>query len=154
MYSVSKDNYKLPNGMEFDRSEYEDMSKYVMSHLEEFQATVLSRVNKKADYLTEQRAKIAIENQKIQLKWDKEFNRKVLDLVRQCIERGSVVVAMMKRMSVVPPDATETVNMTMEQRLIIYPNNMPEKQAYDFIRTKAEEIVRDNMIPPQPIPYP
>lgn len=140
--------------MEFDRGEYEDMFRYVMSHLDEFQATVLSRVNKKADYLTEQRAKIAIENQKIQLKWDKEFNRKVLDLVRQCIECGSVVVAT-NRMSVVPSDttATETLNM-MEQRLIIYPNHMPGKQAYAYVRTEAERIVRDNTIPPQLIPYP
>jgi hypothetical protein len=106
--------------------------------------------------LNARRLFIVTENKKTQLKWDKQFNRKVVDLVRQAIERGmvSLKVAKMVPFTLQTYDdaSTTTVTPSYESFDIWYDSSLPETEAYTRCREQAEDAVRKSMPPPNLLP--
>ena len=89
------------------------------------------------------------ENEAIQRAWDKEFNSKVLDIVRKAIHRGLVQVMIYEKLNFPDyADPNKTIGdkpiRTMEIRYDKY-----RKDAYQNVREQAEKAVRMNMPPPK-----
>jgi len=177
-YSISTQEYILPNGKRFDESDYDEMYDYVMqnaSHLRELEssnpnslsasvytamtpAEILQAMQEARRIIDAtpppikiQRSELELRNRKVQLKWDAEFNRKVLHVVRECIEKGSVHIA---KMQSVRPSAYEGVTSkydktTIEEHLIVYPSHRESVPAYMYVREQAEKIVKTLMPPPE-----
>ena len=94
------------------------------------------------------------ENEAIQRAWDKEFNSRVLDIVRKAIHRGLVQVMIYERIDISTyDDPNKTIAnkpiRTMEVRYDKY-----RKDAYQNVREQAENAVRMNMPPPKLHPIP
>lgn len=161
LFSMEKYGYTLPDGKEFAYEEYDAMTEYVINNLPKFEKAVLDADNddsrvKSRDSQSRERAntrfQIEQENKKIQLRWDKEFNRKVLDLVRRCVEEGTVHAAKMKSLSTADmqwTDADTRDTVGVERYTIVYPRHMTSNAAYMNVREQAEKIVKTTMEPPK-----
>jgi len=174
-FHIERYKYELPDGKEFDYEEYDAMTEYVMQNLSSFEAAVLGEVNKKIkpepasivdieqmvnrasqsqhDRRSRERAnaryQIEQENKKIQLKWDKDFNRRVLDIVRRCVEEGTVHVAMMTGLGLASYDKPVSIGDKIEHHTIVYPRHMTAAAAYMNVREQVEKVVKTTMEPPR-----
>jgi hypothetical protein len=154
-YSMERDEYILPDGAKFhDQHELID---YVQRNLKSFEQTVLGRRHRMTpDELNDRRLFIVTENKKRQLKWDKQFNRKVVSLVTQAIEQGGCTlrVAKMVPFQVSTYGAADTTisSPSYETYDIHYDKWLPEVEAYARCREQAEDAVRHALPPPDLLP--
>jgi hypothetical protein len=91
------------------------------------------------------------ENKKIQLRWDKEFNKQVLNLVEKAIQRGMYQYTVKQPMSI-PPDSNATV--AVKTNVIVITYDKYDKNGYMKVREQCEAAVRQNMEPPKLIRIP
>lgn len=229
-FSYEKYAYILPDGEEFARERYDEMTEYVMKNLPKFELAVLGEVSKKikppepvmtgdwgdiiraatedmvddlmdkairenernattastastastgstitveklvADIADAEQAIKAIksketqsreranvryqieqENKKIQLKWDKDFNRRVLDIVRRCVEQGQVAVATYEKIGSYDPSVMNatTIGDKVKHHTITYPRGMSAAEAYMNVREQVEKVVKTTTEPPR-----
>jgi hypothetical protein len=155
------DEYILQNGRRFNRQT--EMIEYVRDNLATVQADIVLeqiRARRNVDHLSAvapptimHRPEIEKRNRQVQLKWDKEFNAKVLNLVTKVIEQGQVHVAKMDTINLYSPDSEDKyVDGKVEHHTITYPKHMERSEAYHSVRAQAEKIIRTTMPPPMLIP--
>lgn len=157
-FMVSTQEYLLPDGKKFDKSDYDKMYQYVSDNLPTFAAQTMKANSSIA--LLEKIRKTVIEekNRKIQLDWDKKFNESVLRLVRIAIENGSAKWHYLDSSSLnsyntfsVPDNFLDMEKNTVE---IVYNRRLSKDAAYLDIREQAENAVRLSMKPPELLPLP
>ena len=156
-YSMERDEYVLPDGTRFhDQHELID---YVQRNLKSFQDAVLNRINAQRmtpEELNNRRLFIVKENEKRQLKWDKEFNRRVVKLVRQAIEQQAVCLRVAKmvpfRIQSYGQDDTTIAAPKYEEYTVSYDKWLPEVEAYARCREQAEDAIRHSLPPPDLLP--
>jgi hypothetical protein len=102
-----------------------------------------------------ERRMIENHNRREQLKWDKKFNRKVLDLVGQAVAAGGLVVrvAKVQPFELHAADDERTIAPKIEEHSIIYDAWDPDQNAaYLRCREQAEAIVKTMLPPPKLVP--
>lgn len=103
---------------------------------------VLDKIRSRREYIEA----VEKENAAIQRKWDKEFNGKVLDIVRKALHRGLVQVAILPEFKY---DARTLTQTTIDAPKIIEVRyDKYRKDAYWHLREQAEKAVRASMRPP------
>lgn len=103
---------------------------------------VLDKIRSRREYIEA----VERENAAIQRKWDKEFNGRVLDIVRKALHRGLVQVAILPEFKY---DARTLSQTTIDAPKIIEVRyDKYRKDAYWHLREQAEKAVRASMRPP------
>jgi hypothetical protein len=151
--------YELIDGTRFEEHKFDDMVDYIQRNLKSLSGTMGAKVVSRRmtpEDLNARRLFIVTENKKIQLKWDKEFNRRVLDLVRKAIDQGGCNLRVAK---MVPLDinsitgvSNTMVQPSYETYTVSYDAWLPESMAYTRCREQAEDAVRHAMPPPDLLP--
>jgi len=153
-YSMERDEYILPDGSKFHNEN--ELIDYVRRNLKSFEHMNDKLRGIRPEDLNARRLFIVTENKKRQLKWDKEFNRKVLDLVRKAIEQGGCTFRVAKTVpfSISPYSVSDTTFTapSYETYTISYDVRLPETEAYTRCREQAEDAVRHAMPPPDLLP--
>jgi hypothetical protein len=156
-YSMARDEYILPDGsVHHNQNELMD---YVQRNLKSFSGMMDAKLGSRRmtpDDLNARRLFIVTENKKRQLKWDKEFNRKVLELVRQAIEQGGCNFRVAKmvpfKVNSITGVSDTMVQPSYETYTVSYDAWLPESMAYTRCREQAEDAVRHAMPPPDLLP--
>lgn len=94
------------------------------------------------------------ENKKIQLRWDKEFNKQVLNLVEKAIQRGMIQYTIKESMSVYEPRVLTSAVTSQKSRVIVITYDKYDKSGYMKLREQCEAAVRQGMEPPKLIQIP
>jgi hypothetical protein len=166
-FHIERYVYELPDGKEFDYNNYDKMYQYVENNKSKY---ILDQIRARriaveiqelqrghADIqptLIMQRAELTDRNRRAQFTWDKEFNFRVLNLVRKVIEQGSVHVAKMEPIKMYDPVSDAKINKMVEEHIIVYPRHMESNAAYMYVREQAEKIVKTLMPPSDLIEFP
>jgi len=107
---------------------------------------ILDQIRARREYIES----VERENEAIQRKYDKEFNRRVLDIVRKAIHRGLVQVMIHERVEWVDYDDPKLKDVSLRPiRTIEVRYDKYRKDAYQHVREQAENAVRINMPPPK-----
>lgn len=110
--------------------------------LDQIRARRVDQIRSRREYIEA----VEKENAAIQRKWDKEFNGRVLDIVRKALHRGLVQVAILPEFKY---DARTMSQTTMDAPKIIEVRyDKYRKDAYWHLREQAEKAVRASMRPP------
>jgi len=153
-YRTMTCEYVLPDGSAF--ADWDDVVGYVTHNLDALKSVVANKVQAITAKELNRRTLISNENKKRQLAWDKEFNRKVVELVRKAIDQGGVslrVAHLPPVPQIVEPSSEVAVEkIDYEVFHVRYDSFLPEPVAYARCREQAENAVRNSMKPPDLIP--
>ena len=84
-------------------------------------------------------------NKRIQLRWDKKFNKEVLSLVEKAIHRGMVQYTIKRPMDIMPAQTTTVATKT---NVVTLTYDKYDKNGYMKLREQCEAAVRQGMEPP------
>jgi hypothetical protein len=152
--------YELIDGTRFEEHKFDDMVDYVKRNHKSFSGMMDAKLGSRRmtpDDLNARRLFIVTENKKRQLKWDKEFNHKVVNLVHKAIEQGMVSL----KVATIQPFELRTVDDKVSTMVtpnydsfdIWYDRSLvSESEAYARCREQAENAIRKSMPPPDLLP--
>jgi hypothetical protein len=84
-------------------------------------------------------------NKRIQLRWDKKFNKEVLSLVEKAIHRGMVQYTIKRPMDIMP---AQTATVATKTNVVTLTYDKYDKNGYMKLREQCEAAVRQGMEPP------
>ncbi len=84
-------------------------------------------------------------NKRIQLRWDKKFNKEVLSLVEKAIHRGMVQYTIKRPMAIMP---AQTAPVATKNNVVTLTYDKYDKNGYMKLREQCEAAVRQGMEPP------